>query len=224
MSEIVRLHNLEKSYEKDGHKTQALKSIDLSVDKGDFVLVKGASGSGKTTMLLAVGGMLHPSNGQVQILGKNIYELSEGEKVRFRAHNIGFIFQMFHLVPYLNVRENILINNEIGIGKISEQDLIGLADELGINHRLTHYPSELSAGEKQRVALVRAMIKKPELILADEPTGNLDGENSQIVLQKLKEYCGKGGTVIMVSHDNDPDVYANKIITIGQKAENINTI
>ena len=123
-------------------------------------------------MLLAVGGMLQPSNGQVQILGKNIYELSEGEKVRFRAHNIGFIFQMFHLVPYLNVRENILINNEIGIGKISEQDLIGLADELGINHRLTHYPSELSAGEKQRVALVRAMIKKPELILADEPTGN----------------------------------------------------
>ncbi|MEQ6120480.1 ABC transporter ATP-binding protein [Reichenbachiella sp. MALMAid0571] len=224
MNEIVSLHNLEKSYIKDGHQTQALRSIDLSVEKGDFVLVKGASGSGKTTMLLVLGGMLQPTSGKVQISGKNLYELPEKQKIRFRANNIGFIFQMFHLIPYLNVRENILLNNEIGIDKISEQELIDLTDELGINHRLRHYPSELSAGEKQRVALARALIKKPELILADEPTGNLDAENSQIVLEKLKEYCSKGGTVIMVTHDDYPEVYANKKIIIDQKTENINTI
>ncbi|MFT7035018.1 MAG: putative ABC transport system ATP-binding protein [Cyclobacteriaceae bacterium] len=215
MSEIVNIKNVSKTYQKNGQQIMALNSIDLSINKGDFFLVKGASGSGKTTFLLMIGGMLQPSQGDLNVLGMNLNNLSDGEKVKFRADNIGFIFQMFHLIPYLNIRENILINNEVNSSKIGAQELEDLAEELGLSHRLSHYPSELSAGEKQRVALARALIKKPELILADEPTGNLDQGNSQIVLQKLKEYCDNGGTVVMVSHDNHPDTFANELLTIG---------
>ncbi|MEQ9289306.1 MAG: ABC transporter ATP-binding protein [Cyclobacteriaceae bacterium] len=222
MNDIVKLHQVAKSYEKNGSHIQALQSMDLSVQKGDFTLVKGASGSGKTTLLLSIGGMLQPTSGEVHVLGKNIYALSDREKVKFRAHNVGFIFQMFHLIPYLHVRENILINNETTGIKVNENDLLKLTDELGISHRLDHRPSQLSAGEKQRVALARALIKKPEVILADEPTGNLDVENSQVVLQKLRSFCDEGGTVVMVSHDNYPDQYANKLVTIGQRAETVN--
>lgn len=221
MSKIVNISGVGKTYDKKGQTTVALKSIDLSIKKGDFFLVKGASGSGKTTLLLMIGGMLQPSQGDLQVLDKNLNSLSDKEKVKFRADNIGFIFQMFHLIPYLNVRENILINNEVKENKISDEELEELAEELGISHRMSHYPSELSAGEKQRVALARALIKKPELILADEPTGNLDSENSQIVLQQLKEFCTKGGTVVMVSHDDQPDAYANELFTIGQKHETV---
>jgi putative ABC transport system ATP-binding protein len=217
MSEIVNIKNVSKTYQKNGQQIMALNSIDLSINKGDFFLVKGASGSGKTTLLLIIGGMLQPSQGDLNVLGMNLNNLPDGEKVKFRADNIGFIFQMFHLIPYLNVRENILINNEVNGSKIGAQELEELAEKLGLSHRLSHYPPELSAGEKQRVALARALIKKPELILADEPTGNLDQENSQIVLQKLKEYCDNGGTVVMVSHDDQPDAYANELFTIGQK-------
>lgn len=221
MNDIVNLQQVEKYYEKNGHRIQALSCIDLSVQKGDFALVKGPSGSGKTTLLLSIGGMLQPSSGQVQVSGQNIYNLNDREKVQFRAHNVGFIFQMFHLIPYLHVRENILIHNETSGMKVKESDLLDLTDELGISHRLDHRPSQLSAGEKQRVALARALIKKPTLVLADEPTGNLDGENSQIVLQKLRSFCDEGGTVVMVSHDDYPDQYANKLITIGQKASTV---
>ena len=221
MSEIVNLKDVGKTYDKNGQKTVALKNTDLTVEKGDFFLVKGASGSGKTTLLLSIGGMLQPTFGKVQVLGKTLNELTEKEKVKFRADNIGFIFQMFHLIAYLTVKENILINNQVKEEKISDKELIDMANELGISHRLNHYPSELSAGEKQRVALARALIKKPELILADEPTGNLDHENSLVVLEKLKKYCDNGGTVVMVSHDNQPDVFANQIFTIGKKTENL---
>ena len=221
MSEIVNLKDVGKTYDKNGQKTVALKNTDLTVEKGDFFLVKGASGSGKTTLLLSIGGMLQPTFGKVQVLGKTLNELTEKEKVKFRADNIGFIFQMFHLIAYLTEKENILINNQVKEEKISDKELIDMANELGISHRLNHYPSELSAGEKQRVALARALIKKPELILADEPTGNLDHENSLVVLEKLKKYCDNGGTVVMVSHDNQPDVFANQIFTIGKKTENL---
>lgn len=217
MNEIVNLKGVGKTYDKNGQKTVALENTDLTVEKGDFFLVKGASGSGKTTLLLSIGGMLQPTSGKVQVLGKTLNELTEKEKVKFRADNIGFIFQMFHLIAYLTVKENILINNQVKEEKISDKELIDMANELGISHRLDHYPSELSAGEKQRVALARALIKKPELILADEPTGNLDHENSLVVLEKLKKYCDNGGTVVMVSHDNQPDVFANQLFTIGKK-------
>ena len=215
MNEIVNLKGVGKTYKKNGQRTVALEKTDLIIKKGDFFLVKGASGSGKTTLLLSIGGMLQPTYGNIQVLDKTLNELTEKEKVKFRADNIGFIFQMFHLIPYLTVKENILINNQVKEEKISELELINMANDLGVSHRLNHYPSELSAGEKQRVALARALIKKPELILADEPTGNLDHENSQIVLQKLKEYCDNGGTVVMVSHDNHPDTFANELLTIG---------
>jgi len=221
MSEIVNLKDVGKTYDKNGQKTVALKNTDLTVEKGDFFLVKGASGSGKTTLLLSIGGMLQPTFGKVQVLGKTLNELTEKEKVKFRADNIGFIFQMFHLIAYLTVKVMILINNQVKEEKISDKELIDMANELAISHRLNHYPSELSAGEKQRVALARALNKKPELILADEPTGNLDHENSLVVLEKLKKYCDNGGTVVMVSHDNQPDVFANQIFTIGKKTENL---
>ncbi len=183
-------------------------------------MVKGPSGSGKTTLLMSIGGMLQPTGGKVEVLGKPIYSLQESEKTAFRGRNIGFIFQMFHLIPYFTVAENIMVNNSTGNHLFNSSQLEEIAGSLGISHRLGHYPSELSAGEKQRVALARALIKKPELILADEPTGNLDEENSHVVLQQLKQYAQQGGTVILVSHDEHPTQYATKVITIGQHTEN----
>lgn len=211
---MVNLNNVGKVYKYKTHDVDALKALDLNVNQGEFWVINGKSGSGKTTMLLTIGGMLKPSYGEVNVMDKNIYALNQKERTNFRRKSIGFIFQMFYLIPYLNVTENIMIHNQVKSNSSQVSAMRDLTKKLGLDHRLLHRPSELSTGEKQRVALARAMLKKPELILADEPTGNLDAENSQQVLQHLLDYTKKGGTVIMVTHDQAAKDYATNTMNI----------
>lgn len=189
----------------------ALSPFDLNLTKGEFVVIKGASGSGKTTLLLALGGMLRPTEGEIKYKGDNLYELSPSELGNYRSNEIGFVFQMFHLVPYLNVEENV----QLAIPNDNQRNQSHrLLDQLGLSRRLTHTPSELSAGERQRVALARALVNQPEIILADEPTGNLDPENDRQVFKHLSEYHKKGGTVIVVTHGSTADEFADRIVNL----------
>ena len=189
----------------------ALAPFDLNMEKGEFVAIKGASGSGKTTLLLALGGMLRPTEGEIKYKGANLYELSSPELGNYRSNEVGFVFQMFHLVPYLGVEENVklALSNGSDSGRTLE-----LLEEFGLTNRLTHTPGELSAGERQRVALARALVNEPEMILADEPTGNLDPENDRQVFKYLSEYHQKGGTVAVVTHGSTADEFADRIVNL----------
>jgi len=189
----------------------ALSPFDLNMEKGEFVAIKGASGSGKTTLLLALGGMLRPTEGEIKYKGANLYELSSSELGNYRSNEVGFVFQMFHLVPYLNVEENVRL--AVSNGNQTSQPL-ELLDQFGLSDRLTHTPGELSAGERQRVALARALVNEPEMILADEPTGNLDPENDRQVFKYLSEYHQKGGTVAVVTHGSTADEFADRIVKL----------
>lgn len=186
----------------------ALAPLDLVVQPGEFVAIKGASGSGKTTLLLTLGGMLRPSDGTVSFDGKNLYDQSPAQRAEYRAKDVGFVFQMFHLVPYLNVAENVQLATRNGT---SAGDLL---QQFGLSHRLTHTPGELSAGERQRVALARALVNSPRLIFADEPTGNLDPENDRQVFQHLSAFHKDGGTVIVVTHGSTADEFADRIVKL----------
>ena len=210
---MIRIEDIQKTYKVHKVQVNALGPVDLNIEKGTFWVIKGPSGSGKTTLLMCLGGMLKPDQGKVSVFGHDLYNSGEKERTHFRAENIGFVFQMFHLIPYLSVYENIRINNRALNGnKVSREEIEQIAGTLNFRHRLGHYPSELSAGEKQRVALARALVKKPVLVLADEPTGNLDPENGREVLDHLKSFRDQGGTVVMVTHDDAADDLATHIL------------
>jgi len=189
----------------------ALAPFDLSVDAGKFIVVKGFSGSGKTTLLLTLGGMLRPSEGTVNFDGADLYSQSSGARAEYRATEVGFVFQMFHLVPYLGVEENVRLAARNGTMTERPRELL---EQFGLSHRLTHTPGELSAGERQRVALARALVNGPRLILADEPTGNLDPENDRQVFEHLSEFHRGGGTVIVVTHGTTADEFADRIVKL----------
>jgi ABC-type lipoprotein export system ATPase subunit len=189
----------------------ALAPFDLSVDAGEFIAVKGVSGSGKTTLLLTLGGMLRPSDGTVNFDGVNLYSQSSNARAEYRATEVGFVFQMFHLVPYLGVEENVRLAARNGTMTERPRELL---EQFGLSHRLTHTPGELSAGERQRVALARALVNGPRLILADEPTGNLDPENDRQVFEHLSEFHRGGGTVIVVTHGTTADEFADRIVKL----------
>ena len=189
----------------------ALAPFDLEVKQGEFVAVKGVSGSGKTTLLLMLGGMLRPTQGTVHFDGADVYSQPSHARAEYRASEVGFVFQMFHLVPYLNVAENIQLAAPNGSGGNQPNKLL---ERFGMGHRLTHTPGELSAGERQRVALARALVNGPRLILADEPTGNLDPENDRQVFQHLSEFHRAGGTVIVVTHGSTVDKFADRIVNL----------
>jgi len=186
----------------------ALAPFDLGVQPGEFVAVKGASGSGKTTLLLTLGGMLRPSGGTVEFEGDDLYAKSPAFRASYRATEVGFVFQMFHLVPYLSVVENVQLAARNGT---SAADLL---EQFGLEHRFTHTPGELSAGERQRVALARALANEPRLILADEPTGNLDPQNDRQVFEHLSTFHQSGGTVIVVTHGSTADEFADRIVEL----------
>lgn len=213
---MIHLDNVSKIFGSPPKQVEALKNIDLHVNKGEFIIIRGPSGSGKTTLLLSIGGMLQPSSGVVNVENKDIYLLSEFERTKFRAYNIGFVFQMFYLIPYLNVLDNMLLSAGLGSNENRNRKASELADQLGISDRILHKPSELSAGERQRVALARALIHQPKMILADEPTGNLDPDNSREVIRILKEYHQTGGTVIFVTHSKDADQFADRIFYLSK--------
>ncbi|MBT5926794.1 MAG: ABC transporter ATP-binding protein [Verrucomicrobia bacterium] len=205
--------SLSKHYRSLNGEVKSLDKVDLHVNKGEFLVVRGHSGSGKTTLLLTLGAMLHPTHGRVLLNDADLYGLSRSERTKFRSRSIGFVFQMFHLVPYLNVIDNVLS----GVDK-TNQDSRAKAEnflqELGLGDRLHHLPNQLSAGEKQRTALARAMAPEPALILADEPTGNLDPENSLEVCTHLKKFQERGGTVIVVTHGDAVNAFADRTIDL----------
>lgn len=209
---MIALENVHKDYHSHGNNVAGLKNVNIQVAGGQFVCIKGPSGSGKTTLLLTIGGMQHPTSGQVRVAGEDLYAMSSSDRARFRAKNVGFVFQLFHLVPYLNVLDNVRLGACGQWGSRSEA--LDLLLRLGLEPRVRHKPAELSVGECQRAAIARAMLGSPGLILADEPTGNLDDENARVVLNILAEYCREGGTVLCVTHGPQAQEYADRVLHI----------
>lgn len=190
---------------------KALENVSFSVMRGEFVVIRGPSGSGKTTLLFCAGGMLNPTDGKVLADGQDIYAMNRQIRARFRSEHIGFVFQLFYLVPYLNVIENVLLPSVIGSRQYQRKDAEKILGILNLTERMYHRPFELSAGEKQRAAMARALLKHPSIILADEPTGNLDPENSEELIRHLDTFRHSGGTVVVVTHGNEFDQHADQI-------------
>lgn len=199
---VIKTENLSKVYGKKDNKVVALDNVSLEVEKGEFVAIIGASGSGKSTLLHQIGGVDGPTSGKVIIDNEDIYKLKEESLAVFRRRNIGFVFQSFNLIPVLSVEENIKMPALLDHKKVDEEYFKDLVKTLGIEDRLNHLPSELSGGQQQRVAMARALINKPAIILADEPTGNLDSENSKEIMEMLKVSIRKyNQTAIIITHD-----------------------
>lgn len=203
---------LSRSHRAPNGRVEALREVNLTIAAGEFVCVRGPSGCGKTTLLLALGGMLRPSGGTVRLNGRDLYALSTAERSAARALEIGFVFQMFHLVPYLNILENVLLASPVAGRAETRAKARGMLEELGLGHRLTHTPAALSAGERQRTAIARALLNGPKVVLADEPTGNLDPENALEVLRHLKAFQRGGGTVVLVTHGGAGDNFADRVV------------
>ncbi len=209
---MIHIENLIKIFHSKKTDTIALNSINLHLKKGSFTLIKGASGCGKSTLLFTIGGVLNPSSGDVIVDANNIYKLSDRDMLNYRSEKIGFVYQSYHLIPYLNTKENILLGCKLTKQVICSDELDGLIREFNLQDRLQHKPSELSEGEKQRVALMRALITNPKILIADEPTGNLDPENRHVIMAHFTKFQKQGGTVIMASHGTEADSIADTII------------
>jgi len=187
----------------DGEALTVLDAFTLSVRGGEFVAVCGPSGCGKSTLLSVCGALLRPDTGTVTLSDEDVYGLSANDRARLRAHSIGFVFQQFHLVPYLSVRDNVLAPTLASSIEDADARADELLERLGVRARAAHLPAQLSTGERQRVGLARALLPRPALVLADEPTGNLDEGNGRAVLDALAEFASSGGAVLMATHDKD---------------------
>ena len=198
---MIRFEHVSKIHRNRRGTVQALDDVDLAVAPGEFVAIRGPSGCGKTTLLLGAGGMQRPSSGRITVNGQDLYALGPAERARFRAAHLGFVFQMFHLVPYLNVLENVLLAATAAAARANTLERARrLLDRLGLAARLHHRPADLSTGERQRTAIARALLNQPRLLLADEPTGNLDPANAAEVFQHLADFHRAGGTLLVVTH------------------------
>jgi len=197
-------------------KVTALKEISFSVRPGELLAVRGPSGCGKTTLLLTAGALLRPSDGQMSIDGQDPYALSPEMRSRLRAHTIGFVFQQFHLIPYLTVRQNIMTASLAVPLKEASDRAQQLISRFGLDDRADHVPARLSTGERQRTALARALLNEPKVIMADEPTGNLDEDNAQTVFGYLSQYVSDGGCVLLVTHDDRAAAHATRTLKMGR--------
>ena len=213
--EILKVENLTKSYGKGEAKVDAIKNINLSINKGEFVAIVGPSGSGKSTLLHLLGGVDKPTSGKVYINDVDIYNLKEKDLSIFRRRNVGLIYQFYNLIPVLSVKENILLPAELDNRKIDKDYLDDLLKTLGLKERANHLPNELSGGQQQRTSIGRALINRPSIVLADDQTGNLDSKNSKEVLELLKLSVRKyNQTLIMITHDPSIALQADRVITI----------
>jgi putative ABC transport system ATP-binding protein len=211
---MVQLEGVSEIYRGRRGEVRALDDVSLAVREGEFVAAQGPSGSGKSTLLLTIGGMVHPTKGRVLVDGKDIYAMSGSDRAKFRAENVGFVFQMFHLMPYLAVIENVLLASRGRTRADALAEAEKLLERFGLSSRIRHKPGQLSTGERQRTALARALLNRPKLLLADEPTGNLDPENSAIVMGYFSQFHQQGGTVIVVSHEAIAAEYAQRVIRL----------
>jgi putative ABC transport system ATP-binding protein len=210
---MIRLKGVTRSFNGPKGKIVALNDVSLSLSSGEFLAVNGPSGCGKTTLLLTAAGMLKPDGGDVVFMEKDSpYNLPPDQRSRLCAGLIGFVFQQFHLIPYLTVKENIIIPALSTPGKELDQRSQELIQQFGLHERADHVPSQLSTGERQRTALARALFNRPKIIMADEPTGNLDDENAHIVLKHLGDYVSMGGSVLLVTHSAGAADYATRIL------------
>ena len=211
---MIKIEDVTKVYKTNSGPVQALSGVTLSVETGEFVGVRGPSGCGKSTLLTVLGGLGMPTSGSVVVGGEDLLAMSSADRARFRAKRIGFVFQMFHLLPYLTVLENVVVAALPGKEAVARRQDAEMLDKFQLADRLKHRPAQLSTGECQRVAIARALINQPDLILADEPTGNLDPENSATVLGLLEAFHREGGTVLMVTHQERAAEYARRTIRL----------
>ena len=213
---MLETRRLCKTYSRGHRETSGIRDVDFQVQRGEFVALVGPSGSGKTTLLLSLGGLIHPSSGTVHVDGVSVYDLSPSKRIELRRLLIGFLFQTFNLIPYLTALENVMIPLMIAGKDRGEQRAVAesILERLGLESRLDHKPSELSVGQQQRVALARTLANSPSIILADEPTGNLDPDTAQNVLEMLESLNEDGMTIIMVTHDPRMAARAGRVVRL----------
>ena len=213
--EILKVENLRKEYGEGNSRVIALDGVNLTIKRGEFVAIVGPSGSGKSTLLHIIGGVDSPDDGKVYIDGNDISKYSSKELALFRRRKVGLIYQFYNLIPNLSVRHNIELPLKLDKRKISEKDLADIVKKLGIESKMDSFPSELSGGQQQRVAIARSLIYNPSIILADEPTGNLDRQNSKEIIDIFR-YFNKtlNQTIILITHDEEIALRANRIITV----------
>jgi putative ABC transport system ATP-binding protein len=214
MTEAVSLEHIRKSVHTPTTQLDILQDLSLSVEKGDFVAITGPSGSGKSTLLQIIGLLDAPTEGNMRLLGEEVRALDSEAKAHFRANRIGFIFQMFHLVNHLTVRENIALPRQYSKKPGDPKDVDRLMERFHLQERSTAYPATLSGGEKQRVAIARSLVNAPDLLLADEPTGALDSTNGQEVLEVLKSLNREGKTILLITHDLTWASHARRILKL----------
>ncbi len=207
--ELIKINNLNKEF----GKVKALNNINLSVYEGEWLAIMGPSGSGKSTLLNILSLMDTPSSGEYILDNENLEQMDEEQKITLRREKIGLVFQQFHLIPYLNALENVMLSQYYH-SSVDEEDAKMVLEKVGLSHRLTHLPSQLSGGEQQRVCIARALINNPELLLADEPTGNLDEANEQIVLQTLQKLKNEGKAIVLITHNPDLAKFADRTLIL----------
>lgn len=213
--EILRVDNLTKIYGKDSTKVVALDHVSFTVEKGEFVAIVGASGSGKSTLLHLIGGVDRPTSGKVYIDGKDIFKFNDDKLAIFRRRQVGLIYQFYNLIPILNVEENITLPLALDNREVDKERLASLLKILGLENRKNHLPNELSGGQQQRTSIGRAIITNPTIILADEPTGNLDSKSSDEIVALLKKSNKElNQTIIMITHNMEIAKVADRIIKI----------
>lgn len=213
--EIVRTENLSKTYGSGENLVRAIDDVNLKIEKGEFIAIVGPSGSGKSTLLHLLGGVDNPSSGKIFIDGNDISKYSSKELALFRRRKVGLIYQFYNLIPNLTVRHNIELPLKLDKRKIDDEVLLDIVRKLGIENKLDSFPSELSGGQQQRVAIARSLIYSPSLVLADEPTGNLDRENSREIIEILKYFNRTlKQTIIVITHDESIALEAERVITI----------
>ena len=213
---MIDIRQLTKSLRGGGHKVDILTGIDLTIPDAQFITITGPSGSGKTTLLSLIAGLDSPSGGSITIDGQDITRLSEDELARLRCERFGFVFQNFHLIPTLTALENVMLSAELKGGRDAREVSARLLAEVGLAERLDHYPSQLSGGEQQRLSLARAFVNEPDIVLADEPTGNLDSKNSGLIMDLISQlHEERKATVILVTHEPHVAERSQRILTMG---------
>jgi putative ABC transport system ATP-binding protein len=226
---ILIASDLQKEYQLGEHVVEALKGIDFVVEPGEFVAIMGPSGSGKSTLLHLLGGLDQPTRGEIELAGENLSLLGEKEVTLVRRHNVGFVFQFYNLLPTLSAEENIMLPILIDGQDANEYqaDLTTILDLVGLTARRQHKPDQMSGGEQQRVSLARALITRPAIVLADEPTGNLDSKTGTSIMQLLRRSCDElGQTIVVVTHDQRAAAFADRIIFLqdGEMVSQVNFV